>query len=259
MAVSVKVDYSAFRARLDAMKRRGHDARAAFVLAMGSNFLQTVVKIAPVDTRRYVRGWLEAGRQAGMATSALPSIIPSKKRDEIVGVLSKQVIMLMRKRESLMRVRHLWYEQGNRPKRGYYHKLSREIERTSQRVEKAEEQLRRYTKTEGSLVMMRGTGAALNGYQKGLSDTAVNLTVRDKVYGGRGRLGKGTNKAALMLHNLEPHCRVVEKYRRVVYRANMVLKAGGVRRLKGVYVNTVATGARDSQRARWFGGGKAAS
>jgi hypothetical protein len=257
--VTVTVDYSAFKARMGVMRKRGHDARAAFVLAMGSNFLQNVVKWAPVDTNRYVRAWLEAGKSAGMSTSALPPIINSRRRDDLLRVLSNQVIITRRRESVLMSRRKLWYEDSNRPKRGYYHKLNREIDRQRLRAEKAEDTLREFQKSIGAIVMMRGTGAALNGYEKGLSSQALNATTRTKVYGGRGRLAKASGIASLWLHNREPHCRVVEKYRKVVARAQMALRAGGIKRMKPVYVSKIAAGVRDAQRSLWFKGGKGAA
>lgn len=249
----IRVDYSKFKARMDRMKARGNDARTAYTLALGATFVQNVVRLAPVDTHRYVRGWMEAARGAQIQTSGLPAIQDSKRRDELVAALSLQVNKTRNWLSTLEFRRDLWYERSGRPKRGYYNQLIGQINKQKERVLRAEEELDKFLKSQGGIVMARTTGAILNGYQRNISKDALKVTVRDKVYGGRGRLSKGTHRTGLFLHNLEPHCRVVEKYRAVVRRANMVLRTGGIVKLRGVYVDAVTKGTRDAQRRVWFG------
>lgn len=248
MALQVTVDYSAFRARMARMRAAGASAREAFVKAVAASFIQNVVKFSPMDTNRYVRGWMLAGQGIGLKTSQLPPIINSRNRDKIIEAMVKQVEMVRRKEAKMIAARELWYERGNRPKRGYYHKLSRNIEKQSIRAQKAEENLRRFLETTGAIAMMRTSGAALNGYQRMLSGDAVNLTVRDKVYGGRGRVLRGGSVTGVLLHNLEPHCRVVEKYRRPAGRARVTLAQSGLQKLKPEYVKRLAANTNTMKR-----------
>jgi hypothetical protein len=250
MPVSVTVDYSAFRARMAAMRKRGNSAREAFLLAVGISFVQAVVKFSPRDTHRYVRGWMQAARGAGIRTDQLPAIVQSKKRDKIIEALTRQVSLTRAAEGRLRATMELWYVQANRPRRGYYHTLQRKIEKAAERSARAEEELKKFLQATGAVVMMRGSGAALNGYQRQLSGDAINLTVRDKVYGGRGRLTSGSTTSGLMLHNLEPHSRVVEKYRGVVRRARAALGAAGLQQLKGEYVGRLASDARTAGKYR---------
>jgi hypothetical protein len=246
----VTVDYKAFAARMKRLRKNGASAREAYIVAVATSFLQNVVKFSPRDTNRYVRGWLEAGRGIGLSTSELPAIVNSKNRDKIVEAMVQQVGLLRRKEAKLMGVRKLWYEDSNRPRRGYFHTLNRNIEKATARAERAEEELRRFLAATGAVVMMRTTGAALNGYQRMLSGDAVNLTVRDKVYGGRGRIIRGNFVTGVGLHNLEPHCRVVEKYRRPAGRARVALAQAGLQKLKPVYVKRLAANANTVRDSR---------
>lgn len=248
MALKVTVDYSAFKARMARMRAAGASAREAFIKAVAASFIQNVVKFSPLDTNRYVRGWMLAGQGIGLKVSQMPPIVNSRNREKIIEAMVQQVTMIRRKEAKMMGVRQLWYERGNRPKRGYYHTLSRNIEKQTRRAEKAEEDLKRFIGATGAIAMMRTSGAALNGYQRMLSGDAVNLTVRDKIYGGRGRVLRGGSVTGVLLHNLEPHCRVVEKYRRPAGRARVALAQSGLQKLKPEYVKRLAANTKTMQR-----------
>jgi hypothetical protein len=249
MPVTVEVNYSAFKARMARMRKRGFKAREAFTLAMGAVFVQNVVKMAPVDTHRYVRGWMQAAAGAGIPTGNLPMITQSRRRDELVNVLVKQVNAVRAQQARLEGRMELWYDKAGRPKRGYYHKLRAQIEKAKFRAQRAEDELSRFLASTGAVVMMRKHGAALNGYQRFVSGDALNVTIRDKVYGGRGRLIRGNTQSGLALHNLEPHCRVVEKYKHPVARARAALSAAGLQRMKPVYVSQLAS---DAKLSSWM-------
>lgn len=248
MPVTVTVDYRAFKARMARMRKDGASGREGFVLAMAAAFAQNVVKLSPIDTHRYVRGWMEAARGAGVRVGALPPIVNSRKKDQIAEALVKQVNLTRKREGSLINARKLWYEDANRPRRGYYFKLERKIQKAGERARRAEEELQKFLQTTGGIAMMRGSGAALNGYQRMITADALNLTVRDKIYGGRGRILKGGAVTGVMLHNLEPHCRVVEKYRRPVARAKAALSAAGLQKLKPEYVKRLAANTKTMQR-----------
>ena len=248
MPVSVTVDYSAFKARMARMRRDGASGREAFALAMAAAFAQNVVKLSPIDTHRYVRGWMEAARGAGVRVGALPPIVNSRKKDQITEALVKQVNATRKREGALLNARKLWYEDSNRPRRGYYFKLERQIQRAGERARRAEEELQKFLGATGGIAMMRGSGAALNGYQRLISADALNLTVRDKVYGGRGRVLRGGSVTGVLLHNLEPHCRVVEKYRRPAGRARVTLAQSGLQKLKPEYVKRLAANTNTMKR-----------
>lgn len=253
MAVKVTVDYSRFRARLRRMREAGHTARSAFIFSMGQIFLQHVVKFSPVDTHRYVRGWLMASAEAGFKTTALPPLRKSKHHDVLKGLLERQII-LTKRQITLEELKLAWYEDGDklgrqRPKIGYYHKLVNKIYEAKERARRAAEEFEKFAGSETAIAMMRTSGAAMNGYDRNLRGNALQLTVRERVYGGRGRFIRGSTSDAMALHNLEPHCRAVEKWKRPVGRAKMALSAAGIKSLKPVYVNQMA---KDTATSAWL-------
>lgn len=253
MPVTVKVNYTKFHERLRKMRAAGHTARSAFVHAMGQIFLQHVVKFAPIDTHRYVRGWLMASAEAGFKTTALPPLRKSKHFETLKHLLERQII-LTKRQITLEELKLAWYEDSDRlgrqrPKIGYYHKLVDKIYEAKARAQRAKEEFEKFAGSDTAIAMMRKSGAAMNGYERNLRGSALQLTVRDKVYGGRGRMIRGSNSDALALHNLEPHCRAVEKYKKPVGRAKMALSAAGVQKLKPVYVQQMA---RDTATSAWL-------
>ena len=141
VAVKVTVDYSRFRARLRRMREAGHTARSAFIFSMGQIFLQHVVKFSPVDTHRYVRGWLMASSEAGFKTTALPPLRKSRHAVVLQGLLLRQ-IMYTKKQITLEELKLAWYEDvdklgRHRPKIGYYHKLVEKIYEAKERARRA--------------------------------------------------------------------------------------------------------------------------
>jgi hypothetical protein len=244
VAVRVDVNVKRFQDRMEGMKRRGYIAREAYVLALGAIFVQHVVKFSPRDTHRYVRGWMEAAQGAKLKVGAIPALKPSR-HIEGLRKLAEHQLRLTREQIQLEELKLAWYEKASadgkiRPKIGYYHKLVNKIYEAKTRADRAKEELDKALSSYEAIGMMRGSGAALNGYERNLKGTALNLTFRTKVYGGVGRLIRGSTKVALALHNREPHCRVVERYRKPVGKANAALRAAGVEKLKPVYVMELA-------------------
>lgn len=256
MPVTVQVNFDNFRRRVDMMRKRGYAAREAYIMAMGSVFVNHVVKASPVDTHRYVRAWMQAAEGAGLKVGNLPKITPTKRRAAIEAILAAQ-LRATREQYRLEEFKLAVYEQADRegkqrPKIGYYNKLVNRIYEAKARAEAARQELYKWVGNENAIAMMRGSGAALNGYQRNIKGTALNLTVREKIYGGRGRLIRGNTRTGIRLHNLEPHCMVVERFKGPVRRGRAAMSAAGLQKLKPEYVAQLTRNTRGFAR---FGAG----
>lgn len=241
---------------MDGMRKRGYAAREAYIMAMGSVFVGHVVKASPVDTHRYVRGWMQAAQEAGLRISALPQITPTKRKAAIEALLATQLKATREAARAEEFKLHV-YEQADRdgkqrPRIGYYNKLVNRIFEAKARAEAARKELYKWVGSDSAIAMMRGSGGALNGYGRNIKGSALMLTVREKVYGGKGRLIRGNSRTGLRLHNLEPHCRVLEKYRGPVRRGKAALAAAGLQKLKPEYVAELTKNTRGFAR---FGAG----
>lgn len=244
VVIKVTVDYSRFKAKLARIRERSHTQREAFVIGIAGSFTQNLVNLSPRDTHRYVRGWMMAARDVGVKVSALPALRPSKNREKIIEALVRQRNGAVAEENRWLRLKEQWYEKTNRPRKGYYNKIVNESGKARKRVERAEQELEKFLANTDALAIMRGSGAALNGYQRMIDPKKINLTVRDKVYGGRGRLLKGQVVTTVALQNLEPHSRTVEKYRGVTRKARALLRVAGLPPLKSKVIRAIAGGVR---------------
>lgn len=250
--ISIKVNVANFQRRMDGMKARGFLAREAYVLAMGSVFVNNVLKFSPVDTHRYVRGWMQAAQGAHLKVGELPQITPTRRKHAIQEILSRQM-KYTREQQRLEEFKLAAYEQADRegkqrPRIGYYHKLVDRIHTAQERAERARQELYKWVGSDSAIAMMRGSGAALNGYDRNIKGTALNLTVREKVYGGRGRMVRGSSRAGLVLHNLEPHCKVVERWSKPVARGKAALNVAGLKKMKPEYVGQLVKNTKGFSR-----------
>lgn len=249
--MKARVNIDRFKAKMARIALKTPTAREAFVLALASDFATEVIKATPKDTNRLARGWAGAASALGLSVGNVPPIQASRHREKLMVVLVDQVEKLRKRLGWLLQREDWWYtSQPNRKKQGYYHKLQREIQKAETRLKKAVDDLEVYAGTEASIVMMRGSGAALNGYQRQLDGKKLNATIREKVYGGRGRIIRGNTTTGVVMSNMEPHVRVVEKFKGPVARAKRILYAGKLKPLRRKYVKMIAEGATASMSAR---------
>lgn len=252
--LSVAINNTAMMERLRFMRTQGPKGRMAAARFLTSGVIAEVRRTAPRDTNRYLRGWLQAAADIGLVV-ALPPLLKSKHREELAKVLALQVTMINKRLAFLTQRKAEWYPESRRPDR-YSRKLDREIERQYERLEKARDQARRFGMDENAIVMMRGTSAALAGYQKELRGDALMATVRDQVYGGSGRIIDGSTATVILLHNKEPYCRAIEKRHQVWAKALNSVKMFGMQQAGAKYIATVTNTGRDIVREDWVGGGR---
>lgn len=181
--------------------------------------------IAPKDTNKYVRGWVQAGRQIGVGTMPMPRLTGSKYARSLVGVLQQQVEAAERRQKILRAQLAAWYTNKGRKPDKWSRRLQKRIERQSQRIEQARTTLNALLENPHATVIRRKVGYVLagndldEGRATGISGTAINVEVRSKVYGGRGRILTLGTTTRIQLDVLEPYALSVERLRQVRSRA----------------------------------------
>jgi len=181
-------------------------AKAVAASIWGAKFIELMDKRAPRDTNRYVNGWLQAGRGAGV--SSLPDHPLRPTQSQYLFRLEQQYFREVKRLALLELDLRIWYEQKTgRKKRGYYNKLKRAVEKARERVARSEEEIKKASGDANVIVIGGRKSRAKNPVGK-LSGLA---TVRLNQYGGEGSLKMVGTTAILTLHNKEPHCKLVER------------------------------------------------
>lgn len=218
-----------------AMARASPKARQRAAVGLVQDLVTSLQQIAPQDTRRYIRAWTLAGNMIG-AKNPMPVLKRSSRHAEYIRRLEAQWFAAKRRVETLTNLRDRWYK--DRKRTGYYRKLNTQINAAQRRVEKAEIELTKAGMNESFIFIggrrgKRGVGLA---------------GVREKIYGGRGRLVHGQFTTLIRLHNLEPHARIVERRSKALAKSERVAALLGLRKAKKSYINAVVAAAKAAPR-----------
>lgn len=248
-APTIRIDRDALRDSL----RRARTARPAVgreaVGVLVGEWVKVVRQVSPMDTRRYVRGWVLAGRDLGLDVGPVP---PLQRSDWAVNRLEWLEEQLRQEEKNLAYWQGLddTYkarsrgrgviqrgDQRGKPKadplrQPYYRNTVLPSLRIAQaRTARARTEWEKFTgNTDGTaLVIFRKN--------RGPRSRSVRFTVRDKVYGGSGRWVEAGGRLFAELVNREPHARIVEKrHGRPVATANAAVRAFGLRRASRAYL-----------------------
>jgi len=226
-------------------------ARVAMIRQHARSIVHGLASLSPRDTNRYVRGWIIAGKMVGVGDVPLPVIKESKYKREYIEAMLAQIERLEGKVQAIDGLIWAWYEKPGRRKAGYYHKLEDRKRVAEHRVSKARDVLRRYIDRTDSIVMgvgintrqLKGGGTRVRSWWAKDQGRQLSVTIRDRVYGGRGRLILAQHRAVLVLSNLEPHARIIERKRGVLAAADAGARLAGLRKLGSGYVRLVAAAA----------------
>ena len=225
--------------KLDQIVRAAPKSRTQAALAMVEQMAGALDERSPKDSNRYVRAWLQAVNDLGIRVP-IPVLRVSKHRKELAEVLALQVSKIAAHRARLAGQKEHWYDRVQRKPDKFYRKLERGIRKADERLAKAQEQARACELDENAIVMMRGSSAALAGYQRHLSGDALMATIRQKVYGGAGRLANTQTATIILLHNMEPYARALEKRHHVFRGAADEVRHLGMRRVGAKFFGKLA-------------------
>jgi hypothetical protein len=230
---AARMDISRLLRRMKAIKNVRGELEAATLRAVGPLLIQRIAITAPRDTNRFVRGWILAGRDAGITNLPTPIVIDSHRKDQYVQRLAEQWSRARALADRLHAKYDQWYGRSGRRPGAYGGRLQRDILKAEERASRAYEELQLAETVKGFIFIGQGKAVAqgsMRGFNQrhGLGRIA---TVRVRIYGGRGAIRVQQNSAYLVLHNLEPHATLVENrhrvYRNAVSAIPQLARVGG--------------------------------
>lgn len=238
------LDDREFRRRVAAIKKalpRGSEA--ALQAAMGP-VLGAIVHSVPRDTNRLARGYALAARGAGVEVSGgVPRVVASKYTEAAERKLREQVEKFERMRDDLLAEiaeKAKWKGRGA-VQRKSAEKLLRRVEKWLARAREEEGKL-----TDTSIVFgLFGEGQTARGRK-------VGTTVRERIYGGDGRVVSGGGRSVMFIHNKEPHATLIEKVHGNVKAAFGAGRSVGLKKGRDAFAARVLGG---NNRGRGVGGG----
>ncbi|MBL8762320.1 MAG: hypothetical protein JNL50_13570 [Phycisphaerae bacterium] len=212
--LSIKLKIDGWKKRYAAIEAQRGMHRRTLTIMRAEKLLAAIERLARRDTNRYVRGWMQAGTGAGLRVGVMPPLQKSKRRDEFLRKLDDQVRLWRGVAERKQAVLRDWYTRKNRRPDAFSRKLTSEINKAERRAARAEDELRKFLTAGTSAVLFFDAGAFVERFNK-----RKLSTVRDKVYGGTGRVVDSPFGTFILLHNKEPHPTILERRFRTVATA----------------------------------------
>lgn len=221
------VDLSGLRRAMAGMESRRVEAAIETAAGLSELIVRTLESTLPRDTNRLVRASVQAyndvARRLGGATRPEPSLKESKTRQAFLEALEEQIEYWERKVGQWTR----WdekYQREGRTGQGWYQTIAREKAIAERRLRRSLEELSKFTGQPFALLFVHG------GFQAGRHTDRFDrhgrrrlVTVRDRVYGGRGRVDVGGSRVFVSMINDEPHARIIESRRGRLFRRALLL------------------------------------
>lgn len=227
--IKARTTFREFASRMERLQRQVPQVRDKAIKESVRHGSIWIVKEAPKDTRRFIRGVAEAANAAECGPVPIAQVRRSSRHDEYVEQLEDQVLRWQDSVQRLQDRRDFLYPNGPPKRRGrssLYAKLEREIDKAERVLMRAREELQKAT--DGEAILLFGYGPGFIRQQKGRKLS----TVRDKVYGGTGRFISDRYAAWAELTILEPHAKFVERKHQLFFRAVGVTRAYGIGKLR---------------------------
>jgi hypothetical protein len=230
--------------RIAATKKVAEAARQDAGFGLGAAFVVAVEDLTPKDTNRLVRGWIEAGNDAGVTSRPLPPLEKSERYDEYMAELEEQreryekevkshasMKALYERQDTIDPVRKDGTPRKKRTRQPYYKKITKRLRKAEKRLARVEEEIAKALGNESTIFF------SSESYVNRKRNQAFT-TVRDTVYGGEGRSSLRSERLVVELRNLEPHGNIVEANPNLghpVASALEIVRASGLRASGDVY------------------------
>lgn len=258
--IEIRVDTKDAMRHFDRLEALAGPARVRMLRDFGDRVVEQLARTSPRDTNRYVRGWIDAGNQAGLGTRRLPTI--KQPRDTKFG-LERLITQHERARKRVVRAEkslEFWdniltnrYERTGR--RGRWRRdasrkraaAKRTLVAATKQFERARQILLDATGTDDGRGATLNAGVIVIGGRKTKKATSLSslASVRTKPIGGEGQMLILGGRLVLRLANLEPHARIVERRHRVMRRAAESLRRLGLARVTAAELRRL--GVRDAR------------
>lgn len=210
------LDDSGLRAKLARYRRNAPAARLEVLEHATRELVSEVVANEPRDTNRLVRGYMLAANQAGVGNFAVPAVKE--------GSFLKSANIQQRLESQLAR----------------WDRIVQSYERKGRRDKWYNRAVKTRDRAREELAKLDPTSIAIFGNSK---KRRLDVTVRNKVYGGKGFRSHVAGRTFITIHNLEPHASIVESRNRVVRSAQSRMKAFGVKRYSRAYLRRMGVAA----------------
>jgi hypothetical protein len=218
MRPTMTLNTASFRSKVRSMASASPQARKDAVKIMADEVVREVLRKAPRDTCRFVRGWAQALNASGAGTVPVPALKRSPFHDDRLRILQKQ-----------LRFWDYVVQRDTHNKRN-----DKWTRRALQKRDRAREMIERFAEGGETPILINLFGSAK--FEGGLA------TVRHKLYGGTGRIIDLGGHAVVVLTNLEAHATLVEHNHKTFANATARFKSVGLRRVAERYVKRVAAG-----------------
>lgn len=197
----MKIDQTSLRRAEEALDRSSRPIAVRVLGGVATRAGQLFRQVSPADTNRYVAGWVRAALGAGATGLAVPALKESKGRRRNQLWLERQRDKAQEAVEAAEALIRAWYPPG-RPRKGYFRRLQARLDKAHKRLQRAEQELRSFEQNESAIVI---GGARRRDGSRGLA------TVRQRVFGGQGSIVRVGDQHVLIMRNLEPHAKLVER------------------------------------------------
>lgn len=211
--ISTRIDTTGLRRKIAAIRRESPRALDEVDHRVADGVMADVILAAPRDTNRYVRGMAEAANAAGLGPFAVPALRPGKFAAEAKVRLEKQ----LQKWQTIVSR----YERTNRTDK-WYQRAVKTRDRAAQELAKWDPY---------ATIIFGGKGRKLE------------VTVRNKVYGGTGLRLVRAGRVVYVLHNKEAHASIVEGRTRLLKVAMTRARTFGMRLGGRAYARRIAAAA----------------
>jgi hypothetical protein len=230
--MKMKADLTGLRMKVGNYLENLQNARTAALTTAMDLAASEILAKTPVDTHRLKRGFVMAFNEMGLKPRPVPEITESKRKWKKQRKLVRQLLFLDFKVKTMEAVGPL--DPG----------ATKILRKYIQWRQRALEELEKFA-GDSIIAINKGRG--------------VEITVRNKVYGGRGAVVQGDGVTRLEGVNLEAHASIRERTNRNVVSSLSSLKIGTkIKTMRTTYLKTVIKRERAAERlaAKMAGGPK---
>lgn len=212
------------RAKLAEWKRNTLPATIQHVRGIVADVVSHADEIAPADTNKYRRAWVQAGIECGANVRRMPALQESAYNKRLRKALIAQAARIDDRIREL-RNEYAYRSNRGRDRKGFNRKILAHIALLERRKAKAQEHIAALARNPSATVIRRKVAYVLAGNDRRdkrkthLDGYAVEIEVRKKIYGGSGTLYAIPGRVTAKLHIMEPHAATIENKHMVKRRA----------------------------------------